>query len=912
MNEKLKKVLGYILPPVAVLVLLGWCFSFVEMYPFGDKTIAWCDLRQQSVPLYMQLKDIFKGNQGIFLNMQNAAGMNMWGVIFYYMASPFTLLTLLVKNEDMYCFMNVLIALKMATAAFTANIFLQKSYTKLKFAFSFPLSMMYAFCGYGFIFYQNHMWLDIMYMFPLLMLGFDRLMRKKKPIMYMITLSVCLILNFYLGYMLVFFAILFMGLFIAYKKTKTHGTSTLFVISSIISGVTAAVVLLPCFIQYLGSGRTKNFIENMQSIKFISDIPTILPLILLNSFIPAVLLICLLVGDKKNVRVKFLLIMYALMLVPVFIEPINKMWHTGDYMAFSGRYTFITIFLSIILCALYIKPHIIRNQEKYTSNVSVFWCIALLALAIFCNVFSNKYYLADGGTIAAYGAGGLYSNNNALYGILTFCSVAVLIYALAFIFYRKFKINTSVFSVILVFLVFTEATFFFNVYCASVTDLTPKSSYSDITDLSGKLPKDDDEFYRVKSEEKYFDDCLMGGIGFNSLSHYTSITDKDFMYMAQYMGYSNVWLKSQSNGSTSLCDAIFSNKYTLTKIKTIPNIYSNDSFTLVENNNFLPLGILTDTDLSQFENLDHDSDRADIQEYIYSGVYGENGFVTKYDFDTMNDCQIIHWYDDEDNTENEDYIMKVKLNSNRTTGEIVYNIHVDGKQKLYFDVFTQPHNELSMDCFGAFDVYCNENMICKEYPTDNKDGLLLLGEFTDTDVCVRLVVNKTFKYRYFNLFSTDEQKLEENIANTQTLGLKYKGGKIYGDYNLDSEKWCLISIPYKDCYNLKVNGKKCDYQPVFDDMVAVKLPAGSGNISLTSSPKGFKLSAILSLCGLAGMIVFALNYKKLFKLKQFGTFEKVSRIMVLCAFVATIFMFYILPVAMSLIEKMKYVPYIAK
>ena len=36
-------------------------------------------------------KDIFTGKDGMFLNFHNAGGMDLWGVFFFFIASPYTL-----------------------------------------------------------------------------------------------------------------------------------------------------------------------------------------------------------------------------------------------------------------------------------------------------------------------------------------------------------------------------------------------------------------------------------------------------------------------------------------------------------------------------------------------------------------------------------------------------------------------------------------------------------------------------------------------------------------------------------------------------------------------------------------------------------------------------------------------------
>ena len=45
-----KLLLTLIIPPIAVIVIGLAVFAGSGLYPFGDKTLAWCDMHQQVLP----------------------------------------------------------------------------------------------------------------------------------------------------------------------------------------------------------------------------------------------------------------------------------------------------------------------------------------------------------------------------------------------------------------------------------------------------------------------------------------------------------------------------------------------------------------------------------------------------------------------------------------------------------------------------------------------------------------------------------------------------------------------------------------------------------------------------------------------------------------------------------------------
>lgn len=89
--------------------LLLVLYAMKELFPFGEFTVSWCDMNQQVVPLLCEFKDILEGKGSLFLNLQNAGGMNFWGVFLFFISSPFTFLVAFVEKWQMMRFANILV-----------------------------------------------------------------------------------------------------------------------------------------------------------------------------------------------------------------------------------------------------------------------------------------------------------------------------------------------------------------------------------------------------------------------------------------------------------------------------------------------------------------------------------------------------------------------------------------------------------------------------------------------------------------------------------------------------------------------------------------------------------------------------------------------------------------------------------
>ena len=116
---------------------------------------AWGDMTQQSLPLLLDFKNILSGEFDLFLNTANSGGMDFWGVFLFFLSSPFSFLVTFVDAGDIYLLGNVLILLKLIACGFTANLFFKRQFPKLTIAQHTALAVMYAFCGYGMMYYRK-------------------------------------------------------------------------------------------------------------------------------------------------------------------------------------------------------------------------------------------------------------------------------------------------------------------------------------------------------------------------------------------------------------------------------------------------------------------------------------------------------------------------------------------------------------------------------------------------------------------------------------------------------------------------------------------------------------------------------------------------------------------------------------
>lgn len=837
MVRKFKKYYPLITAPLLTMVIFLYVFYLYGMYPFGNGSIAWCDMNQQGIPLLMDFKDILSGKDGIFLNMNNAGGMNFWGVFCFFLSNPFSFLVAFVPKEAIIYFVNILVILKLVLCAFTSALYFIICKEKLSKGFSVSLSLMYALCGYGMLFYQNIMWLDIMYLFPILMIGLEKLTKQRDNILYILSLSAIMIMNFYICYMVAVFILLYMAVYILAhrKQEKLKEVCIKFLSGTILSALITAVVWLPSLFQVAASGRLKSVYDTIQGSNFLSSYYTVLPLLFCTAFIFVVIVSEFFSLKSRTPEQRNHLILFALTLVPFFIEPVNILWHTGNYMSFPARYGFITVFIGLVCCSDFLM--------NYSENISVKKKLIQLILLPFTlliiigyYLFSKKYIDENFQTLTKY-TSTLWGDKNSFDSLAELFVIAAICYLVLYLMYRKKMIIRQIFVIMLAAMCALEAMGNIKIYMVSpaVNNPARTESFVDVTKLCDTI--NDDDFYRVIADDKKVDYNMTGALGYHSLSHYTSLTDHDFMVMQRLLGNSTVWMKSGSSGGTELTDALYCVKYKITSGNEIEELPYYSGLGIICDNNFLGC-----TDIPS------DLTRAQIQQYIFSKIY-------------HTDDQLIKEYDYNSSSSGIQYSnQKYHISSEAV---IKYSFYVSGKQSIYADCFDGFSNHLSEEYFESLNIKVNDITIENEYPKADKNGLLRLGEFANENVTVEITTNKTISCYSFGVFGLDLNLLSETIDKTECAELNDKNGKITGTVNAEKNKTCFLSVPYNEGLIVKINGKIVPCKKILSDFTAFDLKEGENHIEISLIPKGYVIGIILTIIGMVLSVLYIIFHRKI-------------------------------------------------
>ena len=185
MLKKSQKWFIILLSGVITCAIMTGLLIMNDFAPFGLKSLAWRDANIQYLDFYSYLKDVADGENSIWYSFGKTLGGTNIAVFSYYLSSPFMLLSLLFKKAQMNTFFNINVVLKLATASMTFCYFLLKRFDKeiedkCRLFFVVALSVAYSLSQYSIAQASNIMWLDGVYMLPLILFGVYRVVQGEK------------------------------------------------------------------------------------------------------------------------------------------------------------------------------------------------------------------------------------------------------------------------------------------------------------------------------------------------------------------------------------------------------------------------------------------------------------------------------------------------------------------------------------------------------------------------------------------------------------------------------------------------------------------------------------------------------------------------------------------------------------
>lgn len=870
-NEKIKKSIIYILAFILPIIIIASVFLLRKIGINSNRTILFSDMFSQYIGYFGKLKDVLSSDGSIFYAFNKSIGGNTIGLFAYYLASPLNLIILLFPKELLANAILTIYLIKIGICSLTLAIYINKVYKKNDYSVLI-FSLCYGLMSYNIVFHMNVMWIDGVMLLPLIALGIENIINKNKYKLYIVSLFLAIISNYYIAYMICIFSVLyFIYKGIIYKKI--NGKNILgFIGSSLIAGGLSGYLLIPVVLSLMtGKASLKNLSDGIYVTESIFstlsktiigsyDYNQILsgPANIFCGVIITVFLLLYFINEKIGLRAKLLSAVFIFILFLSFtINIFELLWHGFNYpVGFEYRNSFLFCFLIITLAyEAWINIDKLKIKDII---ISVFIC-ASVDIAILLQRYSHVSIKK-----------------------IAISFLFVLIYSFIIILFRKVSLKRIFINFLCIIIVICELSL--NIYLIIINNIYISQNYvkqyiEDLSPIIEDIKKDNDNFYRT---EMTFNNTLNDSmlLNFNGLTHSSSTNEKNIMNIVDSLGYKTAsTCEIYNQGSTIPVDSILGirklisakNPKIFSCYDHLENHYYNvikdyGDYVVYENPYALPIAFMVNDSLKtlQQDNIDN--------------LFDYTGSI----FDSM--------VNEETNLYNKLEVTDIKLNNVEAITELEENLYtkIDTEKDASIDITIKSKDNNPVYLFLKSNIYeeaIDNNIIGTirgsavevisnggaKYAQFTGLGynIQFIGNYNDGEeikVTIKLAGDTT-TIKEVQVYSCNMDNFEgvyENLSSNTIENTEYKDGYVKGDVTVTADKTLLYtSIPYDEGWTLKVDGKDCEYIKILNGFIGVDLEEGQHTIEFKYKLPGFKVGLSISIISLIALVCIGIyNYKK--------------------------------------------------
>ncbi len=884
-----QRVKLYAIPGLITCAVIVFIYVFKGIWPFGANRIDYFDNMQQVAPLYAHLWDWMHGKASLWFDWYTGFGTNVsMSISAFSMLSPFNLLLYLFPRTLILESISILTLVKMIFMAVAMYAYINKKYNRLSYNMKVVFSLMYTFCGYTVLYGSCFTpWMDIVALFPLLMLAYENMMQTGKKLFYIIMVAIIFIINYYLGAMSLVYIFLISGAYVLLmsKKEKIKEHAWNLGIGTVAGLGLSCFVLVPVMMQLSGSQRggsgqgiVSQYIGWIKS-AIISDgqMAAFQRWMMLYgmAFAAAVIIMGLKKFKEEKNTIRYMISLLLISLLPIVVEGINLMWHFGSYNGYTLRNGYIVAFTLITVAAYFAQrmfEEVTADKKQLVKQLVIFVVAAAVYAVIYNIIPSNDIILA---------------------AFILF----IAIFIAAFIFYNKklkkdgigFDFNTIIAIVAI------------EVFIGAYSLIGPPKfyeyepyQYGDYVQAANEV-KDSLDIEESVTERIVNPDISLNAnypliLRRSAMSSFTAALQSDTQSYSKKFGYSKYFLWLLDSGGTVFTNSLFHVTQAVNVNELDSQMYtavrSDGDYTLYDANYKLPFAMSVNKNITR---QDFSGNWEDLHNIFYKAL--------------TNDTQ--------------DIVNGMSYTKKESSVIREYNVRADGKQAVYINIVDVNNRNTDANAswlISSMHIYVNGEAVLvptlgdvknTAYFTDYNNNLVYLGTFENENFTIRVEYDDPWylKVSEVSFAGLDMDKMQslvdkhaddycETSYTSDSLTVKLNGSGV--------NNMALIPVVYSDNWNVKVNGKKVKAKSVCGLFTGVDIHAGENVIEMTFEPKGKKAGMLISLATLIMMIASALILK--------FTKLKVPALLKMCAAFIYLELYNIVIVAMFLIPVVAAIP----
>lgn len=842
----------YVIAPFLVsFVIMTIAFANQGLFPFGNNQIMIIDSWHQYYPFLQELQHKLTQGGSLFYSWNSGLGSNFFINMAYYAMSPIYILSILFPKEYLREFMMLATILKISFGGMFFAIYLKKVFQKQDVSIA-VFGLMYAFCGFVMGYYWDIMWLDGVALLPLIILGIHKVLDEEGSIFYIVTLAIAMISNFYIGYILCEFILIYF--FILYFTKYPWRSFGHFIkkimeigISSAIGLGISAVVLIPVY-----KGLQLTYVDSIAGPKILT---TYLPFLdLFNNLLPNVpvtvksglpnmycglfavlLLIFYFLTTSISVKTKVLNFLLLIFFIFSFnINGLNYIWH-GFSFPNEVPYRFSFIFSFLVLTLAY--QAFLRLEEISVRTVWKILGIFGVYLIVYQKSYNEDYV------------------NQVFYISLLFLTL----YGGTLLLLKYKTIPKGVFTGLICCIILGEV-MLSALNGTNTAGNTGRSDYpiqnAAVQKALTTLNETDDSFYRLEMIKWYStNDPIL--YGYRGVSEFSSTINSKITTYAQKIGLaaspeSNRYLYASS---TPIVNALLSIKYLIGTKDTgkVPNasyeaMDQEGDVTVYRNKYYLPIGFMVKDSIKDWDI--KSSNPFDVQEGFLSHATTMNEKVFTLVKETNKSYVNMTIGSEYGNRSN----YKNGNSSQVGSAKITFTAEKTAQMYLYMSANNTDQIEVLLDK--------------KSNKYDSRRGQIvdlgIVTEGTSFDVSFEVKAADggyyVLKVVTFDeeLFASAYRELSDEIFTVSD----FSDTRIEGTIEAKQDGSLFMSIPYEKGWQAKVDGKITKIIPIENAMISLPITEGYHKVELHYTVNGFKIGLIISSSSIVLLLIYYFYLRK--------------------------------------------------
>ncbi len=825
------------------VLIVGFIYQLNNVTPLGDNSLLCVDFYHQYGPMLGELYDRLHSFSGFTYSFSMGLGLPFFRNFLNYLSSPFNIIMLLFTRNNLVTSYSFIIGLKAVVASVTMVYYLSKKFDTKKL-YLIPLGIIYAFQAYFSAYYWNIMWLDGLVFLPLITLGIESIVKENKWKLYTFSLALMLIANYFIGYMICIFSVVYFLIYNIYKFKIKKGETLknikiffkrcfTFGICSLIAGLLTAAFLLPMAQSMASISATGGEIPTSQyyafefvdylfghftgvdTTVFASDTITN-PNISCGILSVALLLLYLINIDIpiKN-KICYLLIL-GFFILAFFLPQLDYILHAFHVPNdLPYRYSFLYSFVLVTICA-----YSLINIKKINFPMVALSYVFLIVLLLL---------------VKEEGWQGI--TTNMIY-------INMILLSLYFVFYACYYFTNrlpSLFYIGIIAVASVDVIIAIN-YNWDITQVLSVfyEDYNSTEELLDYVKNYDDElFYRIENTEMMtLNDSSW--YNYNGMTTFSSMAYENMAILQHNLGIPGNEINSYYYvHSTPIYDLMFDIKYFIGSLNDYFRYKEIKTIEETANEFVYNVGLIYGV-------------KEDIKDWT-AGV--GNPFAAQNDY--------MYYATGIDNVLEPTTLINTEEVYNDSTSVILKYQYENPFDNMYF--YSDDYN-IDFIIIGDTLYYKNDNYetilennpdIYYAYLDDYSESNVINISSSDEIIDIYVGFNNYYETS-FNVYNINHDNFIEayNYLNSYKFDMmSYKEDEIIGNINLDENMYVYTSIPYDQGWHVYIDGKEVETESLEDTLLIFKCNAGTHNIRLKYRAPLSTIGKIISLLTIIGLII---------------------------------------------------------